>query len=64
MIVCICNAIREEELRASARRGAPCARTAYKSLGCEVQCGMCLPAAKEVIADERAKILRVDSKAA
>ena len=64
MIVCVCNAIREEELRAAARKGAPCPRTAYKSLGCEVQCGTCLPCAREVVDEERAKLLSVDAQAA
>ena len=64
MIVCVCNAIREDELRAAARRGAPCPRSAYKSLGCEVQCGTCLPCAKEVIEAERTDLVRVDAKAA
>jgi len=64
MIVCVCNAIREDELRAAARRGAPCPRSAYKSLGCEVQCGTCLPCAREVVEDERTNLLRVDAKAA
>jgi bacterioferritin-associated ferredoxin len=64
MIVCVCNAIREDELRAVARQGAPCPRTAYKSLGCDVQCGSCLPCAKEVIEEEREHMLRVDAKAA
>ena len=64
MIVCVCNAIREDELRAAARQGAPCPRTAYKSLGCEVQCGTCLPCAKEVIDCERSTMLAVDARAA
>ncbi len=64
MIVCVCNAIREDELRAAARQGAPCARTAYKSLDCEVQCGTCLPCAKEVIDEERSRMLSVDARAA
>ena len=64
MIVGVCNAIREDELRAAARQGAPCPRSAYKSLGCEVQCGSCLPCAREVIDEERADLLRVDAKAA
>lgn len=64
MIVCVCNAIREDELRAAARQGAPCPRSAYKSLGCEVQCGSCLPWAREVIDDERADMLRTDAQAA
>lgn len=64
MIVCVCNAIREDELRSAARKGAPCPRTAYKSLGCDVQCGTCLPCAREVIDDERTQLLAVDAKAA
>ena len=64
MIVCVCNAIREDELRAAVRQGAPCPRTAYKSLGCEVQCGTCLPCAKEVVEDERTSMLSVNAKAA
>ncbi|MDP9423429.1 MAG: (2Fe-2S)-binding protein [Pseudomonadota bacterium] len=64
MIVCVCNAIREDELRAAARKGVPCPRTAYKSLGCDVQCGTCLPCAREVIDDERAQLLAVEARAA
>jgi bacterioferritin-associated ferredoxin len=64
MIVCVCNAIREDELRAAARRGAPCPISAYKSLGCKPQCGTCLPCARDIIEEERAELLSVDSKAA
>ena len=64
MIVCVCNAIREDEIRKAARSGAPCAVTAYRSIDCEVQCGHCLPYADELIAKERAALLAVDSKAA
>ena len=35
MIVCVCNAIREDELRAAARQGATEPLGAYASLGCE-----------------------------
>ena len=64
MIVCICNAIREDEIRAAARRGAPCPVTAYKSLGCEPQCGTCLPCAREIIREERRAMLPGDQAAA
>ena len=64
MILCICNALTEDEVRAAARRGAPCAQTAYRSLGCEAQCGTCLCYADEVIAEERASLLSVDAQAA
>ena len=64
MIVCVCNAIREEELSSAARQGAPCPRTAYKSLGCQVQCGTCLPCAREVIDDERSQMISTSARAA
>ena len=54
MIVCVCNAIREDELRAAARKGATCPIDAYKSLGFEPLCGCCLDCAQEVIDDEHA----------
>ena len=54
MIVCVCNAIREDELRAAARDGAACPVSAYASLDCEPLCGCCLDYAQEVIDDEHA----------
>ena len=58
MIVCICNAIREDELRAAARKGAKCPITAYASLDCEPICGCCLDCAQEIIDDEHAACAR------
>jgi bacterioferritin-associated ferredoxin len=53
MIVCVCNAIREDELRAAAREGASTPRAAFKALGCDPQCGCCLDCVREVIDEER-----------
>ena len=64
MIVCICNAITEDEVRLAARAGAPCPRSAYGHLGCEPQCGSCLCYAQEIIDEERAELLAVDAQAA
>jgi len=54
MIVCICNAIREDEVRQAAREGAACTRTVYRAIGRKPRCGQCLPFAREIIAAERA----------
>ncbi|SFS04342.1 (2Fe-2S)-binding protein [Sphingomonas jatrophae] len=56
MIVCVCNAIKERDVRGAARAGAasPCA--AYASLGRRARCGQCVPFAREIIASERATI--------
>ena len=64
MILCSCNAIREEDVRAAARRGCPCPDSAYRSLGCTFQCGSCRDHAEDVVAEERAAFLHVDARAA
>jgi bacterioferritin-associated ferredoxin len=58
MIICVCNAIREDELRAAARDGAADPLAAYKALGCEPLCGCCLDCVQEVIDDEHKKPAR------
>ncbi|MEO5773070.1 MAG: (2Fe-2S)-binding protein [Sphingomicrobium sp.] len=65
MIVCVCNAISEDELRTVVRcGGAPCPPNAFATLGCEAQCGTCLPYAQEIIDEVRSDMTRVDAKAA
>ena len=54
MIVCVCNAIRETEVRSAARNGCCSPGKAYRSLGRKIRCGQCLSFAREVIASERA----------
>ncbi|HEY0626240.1 MAG TPA: (2Fe-2S)-binding protein [Allosphingosinicella sp.] len=54
MIVCICNALREDDVRRAARDGASCPTTAYKTLGRKPRCGQCFSFAREIITAERA----------
>ncbi len=54
MIVCVCNAIRETEVRKAAREGAGCPSSAYRCLGRRARCGQCFPFAREIIAREQA----------
>jgi len=54
MIVCVCNAIREKELKAVAREGHATAKQAYAQLGRRPKCGQCLSFARDLIAAERA----------
>lgn len=49
MVVCICNSIRESEVRDAVRNGATCARSAYAQLGRRPRCGQCLPFAREIV---------------
>jgi bacterioferritin-associated ferredoxin len=58
MYVCVCNAIRESELRHAARREEGDAEDLYAALGKVPQCATCLEEADELIAEERACIRR------
>ena len=55
MIVCVCNAITEAEVRDAAHMGATKPEQAYAQYGCEPQCGCCLDYAQEIIDEERPK---------
>ena len=55
MIVCVCNAITEAEVRDAARGGAASPEAAYARLGCEPHCGCCLSYAQQLIDQERAQ---------
>jgi bacterioferritin-associated ferredoxin len=49
MVVCVCNAIRERDVREAAKSGARSPGSAYRSMGCKLQCGQCVPFAREII---------------
>ena len=55
MIVCVCNALTEAEVREAARAGATCPIAAYARLDCEPHCGCCLDYAQGLIDQERSK---------
>jgi bacterioferritin-associated ferredoxin len=54
MIVCVCNAITEHELREVAGADARTPEAAYAKVGCEPQCGCCLDYAQEIVDEELA----------
>lgn len=54
MVVCVCNAIRERDVRQAARDGATSACAAYRALGRQPKCGQCVPFARSIIDQERA----------
>ena len=53
MIVCVCNAIRECELRRAARINPGNADAVYSTLGKRPQCGQCLDEAEDILFEER-----------
>ena len=64
MIVCVCNAIREVDLRREARKGANSPGRAYAQLGCKAKCGSCLPFARQIIDEELEALSEATSAAA
>lgn len=55
MVVCVCNAIRESQLRDVARSGQlRCAKAAYAQLGRKPKCGQCLSFARNIISEATA----------
>ncbi|MCC2601882.1 (2Fe-2S)-binding protein [Sphingopyxis yananensis] len=52
MVVCVCNAIKERDLRDVARSGGlRCAKAAYAQMGRKPKCGQCLPFARNIISE-------------
>jgi len=51
--VCICNAIRENELRRAARHVSGDAEACYAALGKAPCCGSCLDEADDILQEER-----------
>ncbi|WP_374942330.1 bacterioferritin-associated ferredoxin [Sphingomonas sp.] len=54
MVVCVCNAIREKDLRSAARTGCETPCRAYAELGHRARCGQCVTFARSIIDSERA----------
>lgn len=54
MYVCICNAIRETDLRDAARVCCGDPDSVYEALGKRPICGQCLDEAAEILIEERA----------
>lgn len=49
MYVCICNAIKEEDVRTSAQNGAQKAREVFNAHGCKPECAKCTNCIRTII---------------
>lgn len=63
MYICICNAIRECELRRAARCCSGDAEALYAAMGKRPNCGQCLEEADEIVTEER-ELTRLPDRAA
>ena len=64
MIVCSCNVIRDCDIRAAAARGCKDAESAYRSMGCEFECGGCRTWPSEIIEEALANPPEIEASAA
>ncbi|WP_322965450.1 (2Fe-2S)-binding protein [Sphingomonas fuzhouensis] len=53
MVVCVCNAIRESQVRDAARAGSMTPCQMYQALGRQPKCGQCAVLARAIIDEER-----------
>jgi bacterioferritin-associated ferredoxin len=63
MYTCICNAIRESDLRAAALGADGDAVAVYATLGKTPNCGQCLEKAEKLLEEERALVAAADPRA-
>lgn len=57
MYICICNSIRECELRKAARTCSDGVDAVYAALGKQPKCGQCLDEAAHILIEERQRAL-------
>lgn len=48
MYICLCNALTDRDVRNSCEGGCSVAMV-YRSLGCEPQCGKCVPFVRQML---------------
>jgi bacterioferritin-associated ferredoxin len=49
MIICVCKAVSERQIRAAVKGGASCLRDLTRDLGVGTCCGKCVPEAKAAL---------------
>jgi len=53
VVVCICNAIREKDVREAARNGARNARCVFRQAGCKPKCAQCIDYTQSIVTAEQ-----------
>lgn len=52
MYVCICNGIKEKQIKSAVQRGADTVGRVFKAHGCKAQCAQCICAMRDTIEEE------------
>lgn len=58
MYVCICHGVTDRQVREAANRGATRIADLRRELGLGGTCGKCVPCAREILAETRARVER------
>jgi bacterioferritin-associated ferredoxin len=56
MYICLCNALTDRDLRASCDDNASVSMV-YRSLGCEPQCGKCVPFVRQMLREQASTVV-------
>lgn len=54
MYVCLCNALTDRDVRAHSANAGCSVAMVYRALGCEPQCGKCVPYVRQMLRREAA----------
>ena len=49
MYICLCNALTDRDVRAKSTQAGCSVAALYRSLGCEPQCGKCVPFVRQML---------------
>jgi len=49
MIICVCKAVSERQIKAAVKEGATCMRDLTRNLGVGTCCGKCIPEARSTL---------------
>ena len=55
MYICLCNGLTDRDIRARCEGGYSVAMV-YRSLGCEPQCGKCVPYVRQMLREQVSEI--------
>lgn len=64
MYVCVCNGLTDRDIRRAGDQGHCTVASAYCSLGAEVNCGRCVPMARQLITKQNELNANIPAEAA
>jgi bacterioferritin-associated ferredoxin len=54
MYICLCNALTDRDVRSQCCKGNGSVAMVYRGLGCEPQCGKCVPMVRQMLRESTA----------